>query len=305
MALFYGREYSFGSSPLGHFLSAGRMVSATSSAADGRGPRAKRYVDPAAVALRISPRAPGGLAFIHVLAALVARLRSFEISRAPVARNLDAGSAVRVGTGRYKLLRLGRAGTRGPRSVAATWTRAADVAAAGNWALSARRVHSDHAGAHDGAADGSCKGTRQFTACERHLQSLLPVCVRVGCGVDLGAGDCDSFGDCRRVTAGICLREAGSSAIVFVLRGTADGDDLPPDCSYAAHAADPPVADPTCRDNARNDDTALCATLARRLARFGGRDWLVGDFLAQTLRRAALARALGSSGATGRGSCQQ
>src|SRR5580658_2866932 len=114
MALADGREYSLGASPLGHFLSAGRMVSATSSAADGRGPRAKRYVDPAALALRISPRARGGPVFIHVLAGLVARLRSFEISRAPAARNLDAGSAVRVGTGRYKLFRLGRAGTLGP-----------------------------------------------------------------------------------------------------------------------------------------------------------------------------------------------
>jgi hypothetical protein len=91
----------------------------------------------------------------------------------------------------------------------------------------------------------------------------------------------------------------------FVLRGAVDRDDLRPDCNYAAHADDQPMADPSYRDHARNDDTAISATFGRKLARFGRRDWMVRDFLAQTLRRAALDRALGSSGATGRGSCRQ
>ena len=45
------------------------------------------------------------------------------------------------------------------------------------------------------------------------------------------------------------------------------------------------------------------ATLAAGLADFGGRDWLVRNFLAQTLRCAALDRALGPGGARGCASC--
>jgi hypothetical protein len=45
------------------------------------------------------------------------------------------------------------------------------------------------------------------------------------------------------------------------------------------------------------------ATLAGGLADFGGRDWLVRNFLAQTLRCAALDRALGPGGARGCASC--
>jgi hypothetical protein len=46
MALAYQREYPFDSAPLGHFLSAGRMVSGASRAADGRGPRRNVHIDP-------------------------------------------------------------------------------------------------------------------------------------------------------------------------------------------------------------------------------------------------------------------
>jgi hypothetical protein len=108
MALAGQREYPFDSAPLGYLLCAGRMVSAASSAADGRGPRRNLDLDPAAaVALGISPRAPGELVFVHVPAGLLTRLRLFEICRAPVARNLDAASAVRVGAGLYELFWVG------------------------------------------------------------------------------------------------------------------------------------------------------------------------------------------------------
>src|ERR1700691_1844576 len=103
MALAYERKYPLAAAPLSYFLLAGRMVSGASGAADGRGPRRNVHIDPAAaLAVRISPGATGGLVFIHVPADLIAHARLLEIYRTSVARKLDADGAVRVGTGLYK-----------------------------------------------------------------------------------------------------------------------------------------------------------------------------------------------------------
>src|SRR5580698_2755509 len=80
-------EISTGAAPLSYFLLAGRMVSGASGAADGRGPRRNVHIDPAAaLAVRISPGATGGLVFIHVPADLIAYARLLEIYRTSVAR---------------------------------------------------------------------------------------------------------------------------------------------------------------------------------------------------------------------------
>jgi hypothetical protein len=69
-----------------------------------------------AVALWISLRAFNGLVFLHVPAGGFADPRVLEICRIPVARELDAGSASRVGAGVHELLRVGCAGLSGLRS---------------------------------------------------------------------------------------------------------------------------------------------------------------------------------------------
>ena len=121
MALAYERKYPLAAAPLSYFLLAGRMVSGASGAADGRGPRRNVHIDPAAaLAVRISPGATGGLVFIHVPADLIADVRLFEIYRTPIARNLDAVGAVRVGIGLYELFWVGLDGIIGSGSPAAT-----------------------------------------------------------------------------------------------------------------------------------------------------------------------------------------
>jgi len=99
------------------------------------------------------------------------------------------------------------------------------------------------------------------------------------------------------------LRKAGRPAILFVFRGAAGGDDVSADCHNAVDADDQPVADSFHRGRAGDAGTASRATLAGGLADFGGRDWLVRNFLAQILRCAALDRALGPGGARGCASC--
>src|SRR5580704_2779962 len=116
MALADRRKYPFAAAPLDCFLSAGRVVPGPGSAPDGWGARQNLHFDPAiALALWISLRAPGGLVFLHVPAGGVADPRVFEICRTPVAKKLDAGSAVRVGAGVHELLRVGGAGLSGSR----------------------------------------------------------------------------------------------------------------------------------------------------------------------------------------------
>jgi hypothetical protein len=157
MALAYERKYPLAAAPLSYFLLAGRMVSGASGAADGRGPRRNVHIDPAAaLAVRISPGATGGLVFIHVPADLIAHARLLEIYRTSVARKLDAGGAVRVGTGLYKLFWVGLDGVIGPGSLAASWAAEAGVAAAGDGDISAGGVDSDHAGVHHGTAHRCC-----------------------------------------------------------------------------------------------------------------------------------------------------
>jgi hypothetical protein len=116
MALAYKREYPSAAASLGCFLSAGRMVSSASGAADGRRPRQKlRFDSVAAVALWLSPGAIGWVVFVHVPADLIAHSGLFEIHRTPNAKTLDAGGAVRVGIGLYKLFWVGLDGDSGGR----------------------------------------------------------------------------------------------------------------------------------------------------------------------------------------------
>src|ERR1700691_3739719 len=221
MALAYQRKYPLAAPPLGSFLLAGRMVSGASGAADGRGPRRNLHIDPAAaMALRISPGAIGGLVFVHVPADLVAHARLFEIYRTPIARKLDAVGAVRVGTGLYELFWVGLDGIIGPGSLTAIWPGEADLAAAaGDGDISAAGVRSDHAGVHYGVAHGRSDWPCQFAGGDGRFQSLLFIRERIGCAMVLGAGDCSGVGDCVRVAAGTHLREVGGSAILFLFRG--------------------------------------------------------------------------------------
>src|ERR1700691_3177758 len=307
MALAYQRKYPLAAPPLGSFLLAGRMVSGASGAADGRGPRRNLHIDPAAaMALRISPGAIGGLVFVHVPADLVAHARLFEIYRTPIARKLDAVGAVCVGIGLYELFWVGLDGTVGPGSLTANGAGEADVAvAAGDGDISAAGVRSDHAGVHHGVAHRCCDWPYQLAARDGRLQSLLFIRERIGCAMVLGAGDCCGVGDCVRVAAGAHLREGGRSAILFVFRLAAGGDDDSADCYNAADADDQPVVDSFAWDYAGNDDAASRATVAGGLAAFAGRDRLVRNFRAHTLRCAALDRALGSGGARSGAGCRR
>jgi hypothetical protein len=176
------------------------------------------------------------------------------------------------------------------------------AAAAGDGDIPAVGVDSDHAGVRHGAAHECCDQPCEFASRDWNLQSLLLICERVGCAVVLGTGDRGGFGDCMRVAAGIRLGEAGCSAILSVFRGAAD---VSANCNYPADADDRSVTDSFHRGHAGDDDAASRATPAGRIADFGGRDWLVWNFLAHTLCRAALDRALGSGGARGCANCGQ
>src|SRR5580704_2444296 len=281
------------------------MVSGASGAADGRGPRRNLHIDPAAaVAVRISPGAIGGLVFIQLPADLMAHASLFKIYRTPIARKLDAVGAVRVGIGLYELFWVGLDRIIGSGSVTAVWAGEAHVAAAaGDGDISAAGVGSDHAGVHLGVAQGRSDGRRHFAGGNGRFQSLLFIRERIGCAMVLGAGDCSGVGDCVRVAAGTHLREVGRSAILFVFRGAAGGDDVSADCYNAADANDQPVVDPLGWDHVGDDDAARRAAVAGGLAAFGGRDWLVRNFLPQTLRCAPLDRALASGGARSGAGC--
>src|SRR5271169_2202712 len=308
MALAYQREYPLAAASLGCFLSPGCVVPGASSAAHGRGARRKVHLDPAAaaVAIWISPGAIGRVVFVHVSAGVFAYLRLFEIYRTPVARELDAGGAPGVGADLYKLFWMGSAGIVRHRPFIAIWAGEANVAAAaGDGDIPDCGVYSDHARVPDGTSYRCCNRPCDFTGCYRYLQSLLFICERIGGAVVLGARDCGGIGDCLRVAFRVRLRQAGGSAIFFVFRGAAGGDDDLANCHHPAFADDQPVADSFHRDHARDDGVAVRATVPWGRADFSCCDWLVRNFLAQTLRRAALDRALGSSGAAGGGSCRQ
>src|SRR5208282_3364786 len=109
------RKYPLASAPLDSFLSAWRMGPGRSISPDSWRARQNLHPDPAiALALWISLRACGGLVYLRVPAAGVADPRVFEICRTPVAKELDAGSAVRVGARVHNLLSVGCAGLPGP-----------------------------------------------------------------------------------------------------------------------------------------------------------------------------------------------
>ena len=171
MASAYQREYPFAAAPVGCFLSAGCMVPGASGAPDGRGARQKLHVDPAAaVAIRVSAWAIGRLVFRHVLAGILANPRLFEIYRTPVVKNLDAGSALRVGAGRYGLFWVGCAGIFGTGSFVAIWAGAADMAAvAGDGDIFDGGVYSGHAGARYAVAHRNGSWPCEFAGCDGYL----------------------------------------------------------------------------------------------------------------------------------------
>src|SRR5580704_16716334 len=116
MALDDRRKYPFASAPLDCFLSVGRVVPGQGSAPGSWGARQNLHSHPTStLALWISLRTPGGLVFLHVPAGGVSDPRVSETCRTPVAKKLDAGSAVRVGAGVHELLRVGRDGLSGGR----------------------------------------------------------------------------------------------------------------------------------------------------------------------------------------------
>jgi hypothetical protein len=157
---------------------------------------------------------------------------------------LDAGSAVRVGSGLCKLFWVGFDGVIGPGSFIAIWAGEADAATtAGDGFIPAVGVHSDHAGDCDGTVYGCGDWPRDFARRDRRFQPLLFICQRIGCAVFLSTGDYGGFGDCIRVAADVHLRESAGAAILSVFRGVPGGDDVFANCNYAADADDQSVTE--------------------------------------------------------------
>ena len=153
-------------------------------------------------------RLAGWYSFTFLLIALLTP-RLFEICRTPVAKELDAGSAVRVGAGRIRIILDGLLmGLFGPGSFVAIWARTADRGCC-CWQpglfLMVASIPIMRAFVTE-LRRGAVTGVHRLPAGDRRLQSLLLVCERVRCAVVLGAGDRGGGRDCGRAAAGIRLR---------------------------------------------------------------------------------------------------
>jgi len=119
---------------------------------------------------------------------------------------------------------------------------------------------------------------------------VLSLRQRIGGAVVLGVGDRGGFSDCLR--PGSLVRRTAGTPLPAVFCGAAGGDDFSADWKHEAHVDDQPLAGSAVGSGDWTGGATLGATMAGDFTRGGGRHRLVRNFFAESVRRAALDRAL-------------